>query len=235
MRPGYARCGLIALLISAALLVAHPAVATAQNNNSVNINAQYQSQNCEVIVNQYNQAIAGDATAVTGEAAEDAVNEAIAETAAAVNAPINVVQNCVQAGRDAGLVASDSDDNGNVVADETTGDGSNLNFQLQEQNCSVIIRQYNQAIAGDAIASGEAAIAATAAAVNAPISVVQKCVQAGGDVQTGGAGKEETTLGTDSKDDRKTAADDKSGVIAATIPNKTLANTGGMTGLIAGV
>ncbi|MDX5895031.1 hypothetical protein [Rubrobacter radiotolerans] len=65
--------------------------------------------------------------------------------------------------------------------DNSVNDSFNTNVQYQEQNCSVIIEQYNQAIAGDAIASGDGAVAATAAAVNAPISVVQNCVQAGDD------------------------------------------------------
>ncbi|AHY47626.1 Hypothetical Protein RradSPS_2343 [Rubrobacter radiotolerans] len=84
----------------------------------------------------------------------------------------------------------------------------NTNVQYQEQDCSVIIEQYNQAIAGDAIASGDGAVAETAAVVNAPISVVQNCVQAGGDA-VGAVGGNVAVPG----DDGKVYYDDKGEVV----------------------
>ena len=75
-------------------------------------------------------------------------------------------------------VAQDDD---NSVTDNSINNSGNTSVQYQDQNCSVIVEQYNQVTSGDAIASGDGAVAATAAAVNAPISIVQQCIQAGGD------------------------------------------------------
>ncbi|AHY47627.1 Hypothetical Protein RradSPS_2344 [Rubrobacter radiotolerans] len=96
------RVMLLGAMLAMVLMVAAPAVAQDNNsvNNSFNTSAQFQDQNCEVAIDQYNQAVSGDAIA-SGDGAA-------AGSGAIVNAPVDVVQQCVQAGDDAiGVVGGD--------------------------------------------------------------------------------------------------------------------------------
>jgi hypothetical protein len=69
----------------------------------------------------------------------------------------------------------------NSVTDNSVNDSFNSSQQFQSQNCAVVIDQYNSATSGDAIASGDGAAAGSFAGVNAPVDVIQQCIQAGDD------------------------------------------------------
>lgn len=161
---GLAGVGVFGVLLPVLVMVVFAAGAVAQA-----VTVQYNSQNCRVVIDQVNNAISGDANATQAEAVASVANE--------INAPVRVVNKCVQGnnnstgGGTGGGETSPVDMGG--VDEEETG----LNVEVNEQNCSVVINQYNNAISGSATANGEAAIAAIANRVDAPISVIQKCVQ----------------------------------------------------------
>lgn len=185
---------------------------------------QYQTriQDCSVITTQVNAAAAGKATAEGTNAAASVANE--------LGVPVSIIQNCIQAEGDAG----DPDDGSSDDVDSKN--------QQQTQNCAVVINQYNSAVAGDAVASGEDAISEVAKNINAPINVVQNCIQAGGNVapdnEAGTSGDGMGEGSTDGDDSEEANGDDdmdenvaarESNVIAGTFSDKTLANTGGET------
>lgn len=207
MLSGYARYGFFGALLSVLLMASYPTGAVGQDNSSAS------SQYCTQIINQYQNAVAGNARA-SGE-------EATAMVAAENNASLAAVQNCVQG-------------NGNVTGVSAEETGENTRTAAKNvQNCIQIVNQYNNVVAGDAVASGDAAIAAVAAKNNATIDAVQNCVQGDGNVVGGGEKPPEATEGDKDRDNKSTETEESvnntapDDMVAGTGTNEVLSNTGG--------
>ncbi|WP_162924715.1 hypothetical protein [Rubrobacter indicoceani] len=79
-------------------------------------------------------------------------------------------------------LAQDVDSTDNSVNDSFNDNSTNTQY------CVQIVQQYNNVVAGDAVASGEDAVAVVAAENNASVEAVQNCVQGDGNVVGGATG-----------------------------------------------
>lgn len=97
--------------------------------------------------------------------------------------------------------------------------------QVQIQYCPQVVNQYASAVQNN---SGGGAAAAIAQDLGINQSAVNACIQAGGDINLGGGTPAENQYTRDDPDNAGRAVSSE-GVILATIPNKVLANTGGLS------
>lgn len=119
-------------------------------------------------------------------------------------------------------------------ASATAGDASAQagGVQVQIQYCPQVVNQYAAAVQNN---SGGGIAAAIAQDLDISQNAVNACIQAGGDINFGDGGGDDG--GGTPAEDQYTRNDDadtgravsSEGVILATIPNKVLANTGGLS------
>lgn len=223
---GYKGYGLAGALFSALLLVAYPSGATAQGDAPVDV--QYRTQNCQQLVEQVNNVAAGDAVASGARAR--------ATVAVRNNVSVKAVQNCVQGNNnsvEANRAGGGSNNGEDPEADPPANGGGSIGFS--QQTCVQIVNQYNNVVAGDAVASGDAAIAAVAARNNTTVKAVQNCVQGDGNV-VGGKAPEDTDGEATNNENTETGNTETeksvnnatpSDMVAGTGTNRVLSNTGG--------